>query len=294
MKKFDYAIDVVRSSADLVGESPLWNPEERALYWVDTRRPCIQRLGPDGAWRAWPMPGRLGSIALCRSGGLVAGTQRGFCRFDPQTGQVTTIVDPEAATPKNRLNDGKIDRRGRYWCVSCGASEDDPGGSLFRLDPDLSCHRIDGGFITGNGLAISPDDRTMVVGDTHAEVVYAYDFDLDAGRVSNRRVFFTTRNMPWFTDGGTFDAEGYYWCALVYGGCLGRFDPRGRLDRLIRLPTSAPTMCNFGGEDLDILYVTTGSILLPEEQRSRELEAGWLFAIRNLGVRGVPEPWFAG
>lgn len=285
-------IEVVRKGPDLVGESPLWNPLERALYWVDTRRPAIQRLGPDGDYRSWPMPGRLGSIALHRNGGLVAGTKRGFCEFDPATGAVKTIIDPEAATPENRLNDGKIDRRGRYWCVSCGATEEDAGGAVYRLDPDHSCHKMDTGFITGNGLAISPDNRTMIIGDTHGEAAYAYDFDLDAGTISNRRLFFSTRGMPWFTDGATFDAEGYYWCALIYDWSLGRFDPTGRLDRIVRLPTCAPTMCNFGGDDLDILYVTSGSVLLNEEERARDPQAGSLFAIRNLGVRGIPEPRF--
>ncbi|CAM5764877.1 senescence marker protein-30 (SMP-30) family protein [Labrys miyagiensis] len=292
MLKRQYDIQVVKSAGNLVGESPLWHPLERALYWVDTRRPSIQRLGADGAFREWAMPNRLGTIALRRGGGLVAGTKRGFVHFDPSDGSVTTIADPEAANPEHRLNDGKIDRRGRYWCVSTGSSEEDPGGSLFRLDPDLSCHRMDTGYILGNGLAFSPDDRTMIVGDTNAGLLYAYDFDLDAGQVSNRRPFFSSVEMPWQTDGGTFDSEGFYWCALIFDGAIGRFDPTGRLDRLLRLPVSTPTMCSFGGDDLDILYVTSGSIFLSEEQRAREPEAGSIFAIRNHGVRGVPESWF--
>jgi L-arabinonolactonase len=286
----DYDIEVVRSARNLVGESPLWNPVERAIYWVDTRLPAVQRLGSDGSYQVWRMPSRTTTIALRRAGGLVVGTQRGFCTLDTVTGTISTLADPEAAMPNNRLNDGKVDRRGRYWCVS--ADEEHSQGSLFRLDPDHSCHRMDTGFTLGNGLAFSPDDRTMVVGDTTAGLVYAYDFDLDAGRVSNRRVFFSAQGKPWHTDGGTFDAEGYYWCALIFGGAVGRFDPAGRLDRMIRLPASAPTMCNFGGDDLSTLYVTSASLLLSDEARAREPEAGSLFAIRNLGIRGNLEPQF--
>jgi sugar lactone lactonase YvrE len=294
LKTSRYEIEVVREERNLVGESPLWHPEEKALYWIDTRRPSIQRLTSTGEYKKWMMPNKLGSIALRQKGGFVAGTQRGFCEFDPVTGAVTTIVDPEACTPDNRLNDGKIDRRGRYWCVSRDASDDHAGGSLFRLDPDHSCHKVDTGFIVGNGLAISPDDKMMVVADTYSEVVYAYDFDLDAGRIGNKRVFFSTRDMPWYTDGGTFDSEGYYWCALVFDWSIGRFDPTGRLDRIIRLPVNAPTMCSFGGEGLDVLFVTTASLFLSESEKPQQPLAGALFAIRNLGAKGVPEPRFAG
>lgn len=294
MKRSRDEIEVVHAGCDVVGESPLWHPDEKALYWVDIRSASIQRLSSDGEYKSWTMPNQLGSIALREKGGLIAGTQRGFCEFDPGTGTVTTIVDPEAATPGNRLNDGKVDRRGRYWCVSRDPTDNHPGGSLFRLDPDHSCHKMDTGFIVGNGLAISPDDKMMVVADTYSEVVYAYDFDLDAGRIDNRRLFFSTRDMPWYTDGGTFDSEGYYWCALLFDWSIGRFDPTGRLDRIIRLPVYAPTMCSFGGDDLDTLYVTTASLPLSEEEKVSQPFAGALFAIRNLGVTGVLEPRFAG
>jgi L-arabinonolactonase len=291
-KKYD--IQVALDAKNMVGESPLWHPTEHALYWVDTRRPLIQKLTAEGEYKTWSMPNKLGSLALRRKGGLIAGTQRGFCEFDPTKGLGKTIADPEADKPNNRLNDGKVDRKGRYWCVSRDATDDTPGGSLFRLDPDGSCHTMDSGFIVGNGLAISPDDKTMVIADTYSEVVYAYDFNLADGAISNKRVFFSTKEVPWLTDGGAFDSEGYYWCALVFDWSIGRFDPTGRLDRIIRLPTNAPTMCNFGGDNLDILYVTSASIFMSDEERASQPLAGALFAIHGLGVKGIAEPFFEG
>ncbi len=100
--------------------------------------------------------------------------------------------------------------------------------------------------------------------------------------------------MPWHVDGATFDAEGYYWCALIRDGAVGRFSPDGRLDRIVRMPVQHPTMCNFGGENLDILYVTSGHIFLTPEEKAAQPLAGSLFAVHGLGVRGVPEPFFAG
>ncbi len=130
--------------------------------------------------------------------------------------------------------------------------------------------------------------------DSRAEAVYAYDFDLDAGTISNRRIFFSTREIEGRCDGATVDAEGYYWCALVHGGQVARVDPAGRFDRFIDLPVKHPTMCTFGGPALDVLYVTSAASMVPEAERSGAPYAGALFAIHGLDVRGLPEPMFAG
>jgi L-arabinonolactonase len=295
--KRTYEVELVHRADNLVGECPVWHMREGALYWVDTRRALIQRLNGDGSVEVWPMPQKLGSLVFREGGGLVTATQTGFCTVDLKSGglaDVRPIHDPEPDKPDNRLNDGKCDRRGRFWCGSRDPTDHNPGGALYRLDPDFACHRMDAGFIISNGMAFSPDDRTLVFGDSSGEVIYRYDLDLDAGTITNRRPFLETTGVPWHVDGATFDAEGYYWCALIRDGAVGRFDPEGRLDRIVRLPVSHPTMCNFGGLGLDVLYVTSGHIFLSPEERARQPDAGSLFAVRGLGVRGVPEPFFAG
>lgn len=290
--KRSYDVRLVPRADNLVGECPLWHVGERALYWVDTRRPSLQRLNPDSSVEVWAMPHKIGSFVFRRRGGLIAAMQIGFCELDLEPLSVRPIVDPEPDKPDNRMNDGKCDRRGRFWCGSRDPSDDTPGGSLYRLDPDFTCTRMDSGFIISNGMAFSPDDRTLVFADSTGEVAYAYDFDLESGSISNRRDYIRTEWAPWIIDGATFDQEGYYWCALIRDGAIGRFDPEGRLDRLIRMPVQHPTMCNFGGDNLDILYVTSGHIFLTPDQKAANPDAGSLFA--GLGVRGVPEPFFAG
>jgi sugar lactone lactonase YvrE len=287
-------IEVTHRGTDIVGECPMWHPTEQRLYWVDTRRPALQRLEADGTVRHWDMPNNIGSFVFRRDGGIVAGLKQGFAEVDLSTGAVTPILDPEPDRPENRLNDGRCDRRGRFWCGSRDAGDENPGGSLYRLDPNFSCERMDTGFIVSNGMAFSPDDRTMIFGDSRGETVWRYDLDLENGWISNKRVFLSTAGLPWRVDGATFDAEGYYWCALIGDWSIGRFDPEGRLDRIVRLPVSHPTMCNFGGPDLDVLYVTSGTVFLNEAERARQPLAGSVFALHGLGVRGVPEPLFGG
>lgn len=290
----DADIRIAYPSKNIVGEIPMWHPVEQCLYWVDTRRPSLQRLNADGTATVWAMPSNIGSYVFRQRGGIVAGLKTGFATVDLSTGTVTPVLDPEPDMPENRLNDGRCDRRGRYWVGSRNPGTTDTTGSLYRLDPDFTCHRMDSGFIVANGMAFSPDDRTLIFGDSTAETIYRYDLDLDAGSITNKRPFLRTHHLPWRVDGATFDAEGYYWCALLGDWSIGRFDPMGRLDRILRLPVSHPTMCNFGGPELDVLYVTSGTVFLNEEERARQPHAGALFAIHGLGVRGVAEPLFGG
>ncbi|WP_460450032.1 SMP-30/gluconolactonase/LRE family protein [Alsobacter sp. SYSU BS001988] len=283
-------IEVVRAEPDILGECPCWRPQEQALYWIDAFAPAVRRLGPDGRVTSWPMPRVIGSFGFRRSGGLVAALQDGFALLDLEAGTARTLVDPEPHRPDNVLNDGKCDRAGRFWCGSRDATLTAPTGSLYRLDPDGSASRMDTGFIVSNGLAFSPDDRTLYFADSRAETVFAYDFDLGEGRISNRRTFFSTRDIEGRCDGATVDSDGFYWCALVHGGRIARIDPTGRIDRLIELPVRHPTMCAFGGPALDVLYVTSSAMMAPPGAAL----AGALFAIHGLGAKGLPEPAFAG
>ena len=294
MKQLSHDIRVAHHQRDVIGECPTWNVEENALYWVDTRRPSVHRLDARGERRTWEMPTGMGAFAFRKSGGLVAGMQNGFAFIDLDRNTVEPFHDPEPGRPDNRLNDGKCDPAGRFWCGSRDADGTNPTGSLYRLDADLASHRMDTGIIISHAMALSPTERAMIYGDSTGETVWRYAFDAATGAIANRRVFHDTRHLPWRVDGANFDSEGYYWGALVYDWSIGRFAPDGTLDRLIRLPTRFPTMCCFGGLELDILYVTTASYFLDADSLKQQPLAGCLLSIHGLGVRGLPPERFAG
>jgi sugar lactone lactonase YvrE len=151
---------------------------------------------------------------------------------------------------------------------------------------------MEDGLIGGNGIAWSPDDRSMYLADTLAGMVWQYDFDAASGRIANRRPFVSIDRTEGAPDGATVDADGCYWTALFRGGAVAQFDPDGKSIRRISLPVSNPTMCAFGGPDLDILYVTSATRFLDEAQLRAQPLAGHLLAIRGLGARGLPEPKF--
>lgn len=297
-------IECVAPVQAILGEGPIWNVEEQALYFIDAWQPLILRWRPsDARLHTWRLPEALncepiGSLVFRERGGLVVAMKSGFHRLDLATGEHELIADPERERPPvpvtNRLSDGKCDRRGRYWCGSTNSTLKDPTGTLFRLDPDGTCTAMAGGTIVSNGIAFSPDDRTMYYADSRALTVWAYDFDLQAGTISNRRAFVSTRGLGGRVDGATVDADGNYWAALIGMGAIGCFDPSGLLQRTVTLPVKNPAMCTFGGANLDELYVVTSTRFTPDDLRRRQPLAGGLFRITGLGARGLPEPRFAG
>jgi sugar lactone lactonase YvrE len=287
-------LEIAARTDDSLGEGVIWNPDEQALYWVDAFAPAIHRLDTtDGDVSSWEMPEIIGSLVFDRHGTIVAGLESGYCRvsLDPLT--LDPIVNPQPA-PGIIFNDGKCDRRGRYFIGTMHREFSPDAGILWRLDADLSCHQVDTGITVSNGLAWSPDDSIMYFADTRRDVVYAYDYDIDTGDASNRRTFISTTDRPGRVDGATVDQEGNYWAALIHEGAVGCFSPSGEEVRRIDLPVSHPTMCTFGGENLDQLYIVTSQRFLDEAGLQEEPLAGSLFVVDGLGVSGIAEPFFAG
>lgn len=285
---------VFSAAANLIGESPVWSQAEQALYWVDVEGKAAFRQGwAETTPQSWPLPEPTGCCGL-RKGGLVLAMRTGFATLDTATGTVAPLHDPEADKPENRFNDGKVDRRGRFFAGTKNiANQPDPTGAIYRLDPDHRVARVDEGISCVNGIAWSPDDRTMYACDTWRRLLFAYDYDAGEGRPANRRLFATLRPEDGFPDGLTVDAEGFVWNAHYDGWRITRYAPDGRVDRVLRLPVRHVTSMVFGGPALDTLLVTSASLRLAPEDRAAQSLAGHVFALQP-GVRGLAEPVFGG
>lgn len=296
-------VECVVEAGSWLGEGPLWSPRERCLYWTDVPAYTVHRFCPaTGERAAWKMPEMVASMALRARGGMILATTTGVDAWDPETERRERLVAPDAEWPENRSNDGKCDRRGRFWLGTMqnnlhpdGSDKAMTGstGNLYRIDADLSCHRMDSGIGISNTFAWSPDDTLMYFADTPVGI-YAYDFDPDSGAIAKRRLFARTDDPSLgFGDGSTIDADGFLWNARWDGGCLIRWAPDGRIDRIVKLPCQRVTSAAFGGDDLGILYVTTARYLLSERELAEQPLAGGVFAF-DPGVRGLPEVPFAG
>ena len=286
----------VRSFAntrDVLGETPVWSPREQALYWVDVRRPAVHRCAAaTGEVRTWSMPELVGSIALCADGTVLAALRSSIQRFDPATERLTPFASPESGNPQMRLNDGRCDRRGRFWVGSMNDVTRGPEGALYRVEPSGECVPVIHGIFVPNSLSWSLDERTMYFAGPEMRTLFAYDFEPAAGTMSRRRPF-AEYEAPAVPDGATVDAEGFLWCAAYEGWRITRYAPDGRIDRVVDLPVQCPTSLAFGGPDLATLFVTTARQRISEEALARQPLAGAVLAL-DVGVAGVAEPVFIG
>lgn len=290
--------ELIVDARNAVGESPVWVAEENALYWVDIPSGGLQRWdASNGHVEAWTAPQMLACLTRHRDGGWVAGMESGFFRLRPNNdGSLDSelLAPVNHARPDMRLNDGRCDRQGRFWAgsmvLNMGANAAD--GALYRYDAG-NHGPVDAqlnGFIVPNGLGFSPDGKTMYLSDSHPLIqqIWAFDYDIDSGTPSNRRVFVDMHQFPGRPDGAAVDADGCYWICANDAGLIHRFTPDGRLDRSLEVPVKKPTMCAFGGKDLDTLYVTS---IRPGDDQDEQSLAGGVFAL-NPGVKGLTEPAF--
>lgn len=285
-------VECVVESRDRLGETPLWCDRTNRLWWIDIEQPRLQSYDPaTGEHRVTELPGTFaGTQALAKSGDRLLAEDLTLYLRDDATGRRSTLASVEPGLD-NRLNDGRVDARGRFWVGTMDNQLHRPNGSLYRIDTDGAATRMAGDVIVANGIAFSPDGRTLYFTDTRRYTSYAYDLDLDDGVVTNRRIFAdytATGDRP---DGACVDADGCLWAAFFAGGHVVRYRPDGTIDRVIPVPFTNPTCLCFGGRDLKTLYVTSAWKFLDAAQLASEPMAGGLFAIEGVG-QGIPEHRF--
>ena len=291
--------ELVLDARNATGESPVWQAAEQALYWVDIPARELCRWSPaTGQLSRWQAPEMLACVAMMPAANTwIAGAESGLFQLELKDGgQVgfERLAAVSHALPGMRFNDGRCDRQGRFLAgtmlmnMAAGASV----GCVYSYESHSKMTKLLDGFITPNGMAFSPDGRTMYLSDSHPSVqsVWAFDYDTGTGTPSNRRLFIDMQPLPGRPDGAAVDADGGYWICGNDAGLVHRFTPDGKLDRSLAVPVKKPAMCAFGGAGLDTLFVTS---IRPEGvDLSDQPLAGGVFALRP-GVRGLPEPVFS-
>jgi len=292
-----FNVEIVWRGPAMLGEGPLWHPQEQKLYWLDCIKPELHQFDPNTKEKkGWLLPAKIGSIAPREAGGLVAAIGTGVAFINiTNDGQVKVEPQVEVITKESRLrlNDGKCDRQGRFWFGTVAPDFSNPTGMLYRLDADKKVTEMVQGIKVSNGLGWSPDNKHMYYTDSLQHKIFRYDFDTTTGGISNQIVFANIPESEGVPDGLTVDAEGCVWSAQWNGWRVTRYRPDGSIDKVIKMPAQRPTSCMFGGKDLDILYVTSASQDVGEDHPLPGDLDGVLFAIR-VGTKGFPEPAYRG
>ena len=291
----DTGVELLVDAHAQVGEGPLWDEEQQVLYWVDILSSLLYIYDPaTGENRALDVGQHVGTVVTRASGGLMLAVREGFASFDLETQGLTLIANPEAHITGNRFNDGKCDPAGRFWAGTMAYENPTNQGSLYRLDTDLSVHKIFGDVAISNGIIWSLDHTTMYYIDTLRKNVRAFDYADDTGDISNERVIINVPEEIGMPDGMAIDSEGMLWVAHYGGSCVSRWNPNtAQLLLKIDLPVTQVTACAFGGPNLDILFITSAAQELDAAELARQPLAGGLFAIKT-PYQGVPSFRFGG
>jgi len=216
----------------------------------------------------------------------------GFFFFDLETSEALSLGDPEASLPFTRFNDGKCDRKGRFWAGTMDEGFPNKRAALYRFNPDRTVSQMLSNIGISNGLGWSPDNKIFYYTDSADHAIYTYDFDYEEGAISNPRIFARTPDA-YVPDGLTVDREGFVWSANWDGWKVTRYTPGGMVDMEIPLPVQRPTSCTFGGEKMDQLFITSARIDLDAATLEEQPLAGNVFVIQTKS-EGFAEPIFNG
>lgn len=270
------------------GEGAIW--WHGRLLYVDIEGHKVIRFDPvTGVEECWDVGQRVGTVVPRVSGGFVIAGDHGFAFLNDATGEVTPISDPEPdKKPDNRFNDGKCSPDGRFFAGTISLVKKAGDAKLYCLEHDGTVREAFGPVTNSNGIAWSADGHTVYYIDTPQREIFAFDYR--NGHLENLRTVVETGHIDASPDGMTIDAGGNLWVAFCHAGCVACFDPRTGLEiNRVNIPCVETTSCAFGGAELDELYITTGV-----HKSIEEADAGRLFVVRGLGVKGLPAYGFAG
>ena len=295
-------VELYNDCKNLLGEGITWSVDQENLYWLDIVIPSklFQLHLPTNKLSTFIMPEMISSISIRSKKDLIIASQYGVYNYNLTSNNFTRLIETEPLLKFNRSNDGASDIKGRFWFGTMQNNLDEEGqdipitknsGSLYRLNTDLTLDKIESNLGIPNTFIWNPDNTKFYFTDSMEEIIYSYDFDEESGEITNKTKFATfNRGIP---DGSTMDSEGFVWNCRWGGSCVVRFDPLGRVDRVLEVPIANVTNCVFGGKDLKTLFITTARQGLSKEYVTKNPYAGSLFAI-DLSIKGIEDNNFLG
>ena len=282
-----------------LGEGIVWDAKRGALLWTDIERSTLW-MHKDGASRTWRVPDRLGSFALCASGRVLMALAKGLFLADLDAAAGTELpaqplVAVEHRVPSTRTNDGRTDRAGNFVFGTYNEAQDGAAGSFYQYSARHGLRRLDlGGVTIANSICFSLDGRTMYFCDSPLGRIMRCEYDAERARVSNVREFVRFGPDDGLPDGSVIDGEDCLWTAAWGVGRVRRYAADGRVLHEVRVPAKNTTCPVFGGDALAELFVTSSRQEMTDAELAQVPDAGGVYRLPNVGVRGVADPLFNG
>ena len=274
-----------------LGEGIIWHPELSCLFWFDIPAGRLYSSNAFGGGLVhWDFGEPASACGWIDSDTLLVATASGLRRFVISTGEHELIAEIESSDSLTRSNDGRVSFDGSFWIgtmdnelrTGSGSYYRYKSGEVTRLLPDIS---------VPNATCFSPDKQYAYLCDTPRQIIWRWRLDSDGSPIDDYEVHIDLRSDDLRPDGAVCDSEGFLWNAHWGSWQVCRYAPDGSLDRVIRLPVSQPTCPCFGGDNLDILFVTSARERLSESQLERQPDAGRVLCI-DVDVIGLPENRF--
>lgn len=264
-----------------LGEGCIWDPRDGCVYWTDIAESRIYKLGGDGSVTVFPLPERAGFVVPRRQPGFVLGLATRLVACDASFETFETIAAVETNLPQTRVNDAAVDPHGGVVFGTFDERDRKPVAALYRCTPDGEIVKLLSGITISNGIAFSPAGDLMYFADTAEGTIRRFEIGhsawTDLTELSPLARLDVADGRP---DGAVCDADGFYWNARVWGGCLVRISPAGVVDRKVNLPTKGPTCVTLGGRDGRTLFATTLRVMHSDDELRAAPFAGGLFSVQ--------------
>jgi len=286
-------VTVAYKTDALLGEGAIWNHKSNELYWIDIEGKTLHVYNPNtDKNRSFTTESHIGTVVPKNNDEALIALVDGIHSINLNTGETNLFADMKSVLIDSRLNDGKCDPAGRFWVGSMQWQQQKGKANLFTIDSNASVTKKIDSVTISNGIVWTKDKKTMYYIDTPTSQIKAYDYDNATGSISNERVAVEISEELGYPDGMTIDDDDMVWVGMWNGNAVIRFNPKtGEILQKIEVPAHNITSCAFGGESLDILYITSATVDMTDEEKEKYPLAGSVFKVKP-GVIGVKSNFF--
>ena len=297
MKYYSIAESIINVQLKL-GEGIIWDQKNLCLFWVEMIEPSsiFKWEYKTNKLNKYSMPEMVTALSLLSNNELLVACKKNISIFNYKSCKLTKLIDVEVDIPENRLNDAGTDANGRFWFGTMQNTITEDGnllpitkntGAIYSIDEKLNLNQSETNLACTNTFVWNNENNLMYFTDSTSKNIYKYLYNLENGTICNKSIF-ATINENATPDGSAIDVEDHLWTCFYGSGKIIRFKPNSEIESVYSIPALGVTNCIFGGENMQTLYITTGTMNFSKSQLNQYPLSGNIFKIET-GINGKPD-----